>query len=84
MTNPRDDIESEAVRQVRNQFGAFFRRMATERMAWHLHRIPGTDQFSIFREDAAFDVPLPIVVRNVHAMTEDRLAVLVTKIIRGA
>lgn len=68
---------------VRNQYRCFYRRMAFEGMAWNLHRTPGTDQFSIFRSDADFDVPLPIVVCNVHAMTEARLLSAVQTILRG-
>jgi hypothetical protein len=68
---------------VRRQFRAFFPRMAVECVPWHLHRVPGTDQFSIFRDDAVFDVPLPRVVANVHAMTEEQLLARVTNLLRS-
>ena len=67
---------------VRNQYRAFYRRMAFEGMAWHLHHTPGTDQYSIFRRDAKFDVELPIVIHNVHCMTETTLLLKLQYIIR--
>jgi hypothetical protein len=63
----------ESCEQVRRQHRQFFTRMATECMRWNLHYIPGTDQFTLMREDAVFDVLLPIAVSNVHAMTEDTM-----------
>lgn len=59
--------------QVRRQYRLFSHRMASEGMRWNLHAITGTDQFTLMREDAVFDVPLPIAVPNVQAMTEDNL-----------
>jgi hypothetical protein len=69
--------------QVRRQHRTFFARMGSEGVRWHLYRVPGTNQFSLFREDATFDVPLELVLENVHAMSEEQLALKVTHLMRG-
>lgn len=77
--NTTDDT----LRTVRAQHRTFFARMGSEGMHWHLYRTPGTNQFSLFREDATFDVPLQRVVDNVEALTEEQLVLKVTRILRG-
>lgn len=51
----------------------YFNRCATliesSGVSWNLHHITGTEQFAVMREDAVFDVPLPIAVRNIHSMS---------------
>jgi hypothetical protein len=48
-----------------------FKSMAASGVAWHLHR--GTHNVVLLREDAQMDVPLPVIVPNVHAMAEQTM-----------
>lgn len=65
-----DDMltEEKAISSARMQYRAMFRSMATSGVAWNLHR--GTHNVVLLRADAQMDVPLPIIVENVHAMAE--------------
>ena len=74
--------EEKAILSARTGYRAAFRRMATEDKAWHLHKTgSGT---ALFRADAAFDVPLPILVRNVHAMSEQTMVNALSAALRRA
>lgn len=69
---------------IRTQYRACYKRMAFDGMRWNLHCVPGTDRFTIFREDAEFNgANLPLAVRDIHAMTEQTLINKVHAIIRG-
>lgn len=70
---------------ARNQYRAFFKRMAFEGHAWHFYRTLGTDQFLLMRDDAKFDRPEchALAVRNVHTMGEARALAAIQTIIRG-
>lgn len=62
------------LKSISTQFRACYRRMACEGKRWNLHTVPGTGRFSIFREDAELNGhDLPIVIRDLQAMTESRL-----------
>ena len=62
------------VNSARTQYRAAFRRMALGGR-WHLYRIPGSGQVCLMHEDAAWDIPAPpVLVPDVQAMSEDRLA----------
>lgn len=68
---------------VRTQYRAMFKRMAFDGHAWNLHSIPGTDRYCLLRDDAVMDVPMPVAIRNVHAMTESALIVQAERHARG-
>lgn len=72
--------ETKAIESARQGYRACFRRMATEGKAWHLHRT-GSGA-ALYRDDAVFDVPLPIIVRNVHAMSEQTMVNALTAALR--
>ena len=63
--------ELNACQSARGQYRAMFREMAASGVAWHLHR--GTHNVVLLREDAALDVPLPIILHNVHCMAEQTM-----------
>lgn len=81
------DHAHQQVEAARQQFRTLYRRMATECVAWHLyegrHQETGLPMFSLFREDAVFDLPLERVLQNVHCMTEERVAIFVANRVRG-
>lgn len=79
-----DQARAQALASLRFGHRALFMRMATENMRWHAHRVPGTWQVAIFREDAVFDVPLPRVIDNVQAMTEDTLIARAHLVLQGS
>ena len=74
--------EAKAIESARQGYRACFKRMATEGQAWHLHKT-GSGA-ALFREDAKFDVPLPVIVRNVHAMSEQTMVNALTAALRRA
>jgi hypothetical protein len=63
--------EEKAIASARTQYRAMFKSMAASGVAWHLHR--GTHNVVLLREDAQMDVPLPVIVPNVHAMAEQTM-----------
>jgi hypothetical protein len=56
---------------ARTQYRGLFRRMAAECMSWNLHN--GINTVVLLREDALMDVPLPIILRDVQAMSEQTM-----------
>ena len=74
--------EDKAIASARQGYRACFKRMATEGHSWHLYRT-GSGA-ALYRDDAVFDVPLPIVVRNVHAMSEQTMINALTAALRRA
>jgi hypothetical protein len=74
--------EEKAIASARQEYRVFFTRMATEGLAWHLHKTGSG--VTLMRADAAFDVPLPIIVRNVHAMTEQTMVNALSAALRRA
>lgn len=59
---------------ARGQYRAMYKSMALGGR-WHLHRFPGTDRVVLMRSDAKWDIEEPpVLVPDVQAMTEARLA----------
>ena len=56
---------------ARIQYRGLFRRMAADGMRWNLHN--GSASVVLLREDATMDVPLPIILRDVQAMSEQTM-----------
>ena len=54
---------------ARTQYRAMFRTMAGSGSAWHLHE--GSGAPVLLKHGATADVQLPLLVPNVHAMTEE-------------
>lgn len=65
-TDPRTAL----LQGLRTQFRTLYRQMACGGQ-WNVHR--GTAGFVLLIDGAHMDVPLPIVLRNVQAMTEETL-----------
>ena len=74
--------EDKAIASARQGYRACFKRMAFGGHAWHLHRT-GSGA-ALYRADAVFDVPLPIIVRNVHAMSEQTMVNALSAALRQA
>lgn len=69
------DTSQQMINSARTQYRAMFRTMAADGGHWHLHHIPGTPRVCLMREGALWDIPVPpVVVPDVHAMTEGQLA----------
>jgi hypothetical protein len=63
--------EEKAIAAARGQYRALFRDMAASGVAWNLHR--GSHNVVLLRADAQMDVPLPVIVPDVHAMAEQTM-----------
>lgn len=63
--------EEKAIASARTQYRAMFKTMAITGCAWNLHK--GGSGAVLLQEGATMDVPLPIIVRNVHAMAEQTM-----------
>lgn len=61
-----------AIQGARNQFRGLFRTMAAEGGRWHVHA--GSSGYVLAREGCEGLPDLPVVVPDVQAMTEDRMA----------
>lgn len=55
---------------LRTQYRGMFKQMACGGK-WNVHR--GTAGLVLLRDGAQMDVPLPVLVRNVHAMSEQTM-----------
>lgn len=65
------DWRAKQISGLRTQFRTMFRTMAVGGR-WHVHR--GSAGLVLLAEGARMDVPLPIILHDVQAMTEDRMA----------
>lgn len=63
--------EEKAIASARTQYRACFKSMSVSGVRWNLHR--GSHNVVLLREDATMDVPLEIIVSNVHAMAEQTM-----------
>jgi len=72
--------ELNAISSARTQYRAMFKNMAVSGVAWNLHR--GTHNVVLLRADAHMDVPLPVILANVHAMAEQTMVNALSNAIR--
>lgn len=75
--------EQQTIASARGQYRAMFRSMAASGAAWHIHQ-GSTGNPVLPIEGAPMDAPLPIIVRNVHAMAEQTMVNALTAAIRRA
>jgi hypothetical protein len=68
------DCRASIASNVRTQYRAAFREMAASPYGWCLWRKLGTNQFMVRNCEPAPDIGWHVVVKGVHAMTEDTLA----------
>ena len=69
---------------ARTQYRAMFKTMAASGCRWGLHHITGTPRVVLMRDDAVWDIPTPpVVVANVHAITEGQLAARLAHVAPG-
>jgi len=74
MASRKEELEMtelDAIKSARTQYRAMFKSMATSGVAWNLHT--GHTNVVLLRSDAHMDVPLPVIVSNVHAMAEQTM-----------
>lgn len=72
--------EEKAISSARGQYRAFFREMAASGVRWNVHL--GTHNVVLLREDAHMDVQLPMLVHDVHAMSEQTMVNAVVNALR--
>lgn len=63
--------ELQATQSARIQYRAVFKSMAVSGMRWNFHK--GSANVVLLREDATLDVPLPIILSDVQAMSEETM-----------
>lgn len=63
--------EERVIASARGQYRAFFKTMAASACAWNFHM--GSQGPVLLQQGAKMDVPLPVILRDVHAMSEENM-----------